>query len=191
MDHEYFPHISCNWLHVAGSQTITVIYSNCPSSVYAKLTCIIHQLFPKCPGLITYLRLFCSCMKKHTLSASVPKMKHWPPAPAAPTFISTKEKRVTGMLTDIQLDSMSFPENVYPTDRAGQESSAKVVSLNLNAIAILDGIIPCYGELFCALQHLLILPLRCQQHFGPCILMIKNISKHCPIAHWGYKIFPE
>lgn len=61
--------IGCMWLDVR----LRVIYSNCLSSVYAMLTCIIHQLSHKCPELITYLRLFGSFMKKHTQNANVPK----------------------------------------------------------------------------------------------------------------------
>lgn len=90
MGQDWFPYISCNQLHVAGR--LTVIYSNCLSSVYAMLTCIIHQLSQQCPELITSLRLFGSCVRKHTPSANVPRMKPWPPVPAAPTATAARRK---------------------------------------------------------------------------------------------------
>lgn len=120
MDQGWFPYTSCNQLHVAGRPV--VIYSNCLSSVCAMLTCIIHQLSQQCPDLITSLRLFGSWVRKHTPSASVPRMKAWPPAPAAPTSITArrKEPQACWLTSKWKVRNMS-PEKVHHT--GGQDSS--------------------------------------------------------------------
>ena len=120
MDQGWFPYTSCNQLHVAGRPV--VIYSKCLSSVCAMLTCIIHQLSQQCPDLITSLRLFGSWVRKHTPSASVPRMKAWPPAPAAPTSITAqgKEPQACWFTSKWKVRNMS-PEKVHHT--GGQDSS--------------------------------------------------------------------
>lgn len=84
-----------------------VIYSNCLSSVYAMLTCIIHQFSQQCPQLITYLRLFgsqetyskCQCSKNEAL---VPRF-------CCSNFYSSKEKRVTGCWSHLIRRQEVFP----------------------------------------------------------------------------------
>lgn len=121
MGQDWFPYISCNQLHVAGR--LTVIYSNCLSSVYAIAHLHNPSIVPTMPSLSEVIWFLCE--ETHT-KCQCSKNEALGPCACCSNCHSSKGKRVTGMLPHIQLEGKeASPEIVHYTGRVGQAWSTR------------------------------------------------------------------